>query len=254
MATKSKRRKKVRYVWVVAYIATKEVGKAIRQLSHYEQFEGIEAYIPTVKILQKTFKGKNFYEEVPLLFNYGFFKIPRSKARNPEFLKELREKISCIHAWVKDPANLMKLKPKLKPLVKKKSKELEEIITNDVGVALASDEEISKLIVAQKDFSIYSSRDLENIKEGSVITLHGYPFDDIPAKVVEINKKRKEVKVELLLGSTLKSATVSFDNVFYSIYKSDEALIGKSLDDIEESNPLIYNRIMTKIRRKYENE
>src|SRR5690606_34035011 len=64
-------------------------------------------YIPTVKVLKKVFKGKNHFEFEPLLFNYGFFKVDYDDACNPDFLMELRSRISAIYGWVKDPATSM---------------------------------------------------------------------------------------------------------------------------------------------------
>jgi len=75
--------------------------------------------------------------------------------------------------------------------------------------------------------------DLERIKPGQYVKLEGYPFDNMPAEVVSINHKRKEVKVKLLMDSIIQDVTVSFENVFYSIYKNfDEENREKSIDDL----------------------
>src|SRR5882757_7780452 len=111
---KSKKADNNYYSWVVAYIDSTFISSVEKELSKFEIYREIEAYIPTVKVLKKTFKGKQTWEEVPLLFNYGFFKIPRKFAVHHKFLEDLKNNISCIYAWVKDPVKVVKTKPKLR--------------------------------------------------------------------------------------------------------------------------------------------
>lgn len=209
-------------IWAIAYIKRDFIDYVEKELNDYG-YDKVEAYIPTVRLLKKKFKGKNQYEFVPMLFNYGFFKIPYKDACNPDFLKELRHRISCIYGWVKDPT---------KVILEDKPIFVDGALPK---AAIATDEEIARLIKASDLMSVYNKEDIDKIKPGEYIKLQGYPFDNMPAEVVRINHHKKEVIVKLLMDAIVKEVTVSFENVFYSIYKSfaeDSREI--SLDEIGE--------------------
>lgn len=214
-------------IWVVAYINRDHINVAEKELKRYGH-DDIEAYIPTVSVLKKRFKGKNVFEFVPLLFNYGFFSIPLEKARNPDYLMTLRHHITCIYAWVKDPAKLNYDRTGLKT----------NNSTADDALplcAIATDQELARLIKATDSMSIYNQDDLARLKVGDYIKLHGYPFDNMPAEILNINKSKGTVKVKLEIDGLTREVTVSFENVFYTIYK-DFAEEGKekSTDEIND--------------------
>lgn len=43
-----------------------------------------------VNVLKKTHKGKMQFEEIPILFNYGFIKMPSEFAYSRPFLNKLK--------------------------------------------------------------------------------------------------------------------------------------------------------------------
>jgi hypothetical protein len=198
-------------VWVIAYINRDSIAIAQEEINYYG-YDDIEIYIPTVRLLKKKSKGKNIFEFVPLLFNYGFFKIPIEKARNPEYLMTLRTQITCLYAWVKDPAKTIS---NIK--LKSDNSNIDDALPS---YATASDKEVARMIEASSMMSIYNEDDLNRIKPGDIIKLEGYPFDDMPAEVIKINTKKKEVLVKLDMDAIVKEVTVSFENVFYSVYKN----------------------------------
>ena len=73
--------------------------------------------------------------------------------------------------------------------------------------------------------SVYSSTDLDNVKPGSFIILKGYPFDGLPAEVIEIKKRSQKLKIKLLLDTFSNNITVDFANVFYTVYREFNAPI-----------------------------
>lgn len=210
------------YVWVIAYIDKDFLDKATMQLKKYPEYAEVEAFIPTVKILKKTFKGVDRFDEIPLLFNYGFFKIPRKFAINKDYLEQMQKNISCIYGWVKDPLNS----------------------SNRITVGLATSDEIAQLIRSSVNLGAHSSEDLGMIKSGDMITLRGYPFDDIQAEFVSMDEKRKKVKVKIPLLWN-KETEVSFDNVFFTIYHNnnyDDAIDNRnSLDDTTKTQKILKN-------------
>lgn len=218
-----KTKEEIPYVWAIAYINRDLIDRTEKELKQYGY--QIETYIPTVRIIKKKFKNKDMFEFVPLLFNYGFFRIPLSDACNPEYLMMLRSRISCIYGWVKDPANSIKNKTTIR------QKEGNAI----PGSALATDKEISDLIKTSDSLNIYSAEELGRFKPGDLIQLKGYPFDDMPAEIISINLKKKEIKVSLQISQLVKEVTVSFENVFYTVYQGfDDSLSNNlNLDDME---------------------
>lgn len=226
--------------WCIAYINRDYIGLAEKELKQYG-YNDVEAYIPTVRLLKKTFKGKDEFEEIPLLFNYGFFKMPFEKACNEEFLSALRQRVTCIYGWVKDGSKLIEKRPTLRI-------DNRETLQAMPRAAIATDKEIAELIKTSKEMGIYSAGDLEAISIGQLITLHGYPFDGIPAQVNHINHNKKEVSVTLELESIMRNVTVSFDNVFYTIYRAfDEEQHDKSLTDIENTSKRSLDKLFHKL-------
>jgi len=197
-------------VWCIAYINRDHINIVEDELKKYEY--NVEAYIPTVRILKKKFKGKNIFEEVPLLFNYGFFKIQYSDAINTQFLMELRNRITCIYGWVKDPTKVINSSPRL-------SASNSDTFSGIMVTALATDKEVARLNKKRQTMNVYSADDIERLQPGDYIKLKGYPFDDMPATIVSINKRKGEVKVILEMASLIKEVTVSFENVFYTVYQ-----------------------------------
>ncbi|MAO08058.1 MAG: hypothetical protein CL596_05025 [Alteromonas sp.] len=230
---------KTDHIWVIAYINRNHIPLVKDELSIWE-YDNVEAYIPTIKLLKKKFKGKDMFEMVPLLFNYGFFKMPYEKACDPSFLMTLRHRITCIYGWVKDPA--------------KATKEVDLSLDNGIirnalpKAAMATDEEVAKMTQVSKELSIYDQDNIDKLKEGDYIKLEGYPFEGMMAQIIDINPRNHKVKVKLHLEEIVKEVTVSFENVFYTIYKNfNENTREKSTDEmIEKHGSNIFDSITFK--------
>lgn len=197
------------YVWCIAYIKPDLMDEAQNHLDRYEEYTDIEIYIPTVKILKKVYKNKPQFKEVPLLFNYGFFKLPKDLACNTEALWLLRERIGVIFSWVKPS--------QVKPIVKVTDL---DINYSKLNVATATDEEIATLSKTAKELSVHDSQEVQGLKTGDTVILQGYPFEGLYARVIEINGKSKRVKVKLNAEGMMQMVEVDFQNVFYTVYNS----------------------------------
>lgn len=206
-------------IWCIAYINRDFIHRVEEEMKKYGY--KIDTYIPTVRVLKKKFKGKDIFEFIPLLFNYGFFKVPYEDACNPDYLMELRNRIGCIYGWVKDPAYTIN-----NPHIRRKD-------SYDAlpASAFASDAEISKLIKTSGEINVYSEEEINKLKVGDYINLKGYPFDNMPAEILNINLHKREIKVSLLLDVVLsKIVTVSFENVFYTVYQGYDDSLSKDLN------------------------
>ena len=222
-----------RFAWLVAYIDRTQIDKVDKDLRKYPQFNEVEAYIPTIQILKKTFKGKDTFENVPLLFNYGFFKVPRKYAIHASYLEDLQRNINCIYAWVKDP---------LKRVNQSLTNIEEDIADSAIRVATAHPKEIAKLVKDSFAFSAHDSTEVHSLKPGDIVTLRGYPFDGISAEFISMNEKKQTAQMKIQIFDVLKEVSVSFDNLFYTIYKdenyNDEVSTLQSIDKMAETSHL----------------
>ena len=247
-SSKSKLKQKIKNdpnVWVVAYIDSKFLKYVEAELGKYPEYAEVEAYIPTVKILKKTFKKENIFEEVPLLFNYGFFKVPRKFAIYKNWLDNMQKNISCIYGWVRDPANVWEGKPKLRI----DNKSIYTTEANRISAATATSEEISYLIKNTINLGAHSSDEINLLNAGDNIVLRGYPFEGVNATVLSINHKKQEVEVNIQIFDQMRKALVSFDNVFFTIYHDknnfDDISTGdKSIDEMGENKT--FDRVQKK--------
>lgn len=62
-------------------------------------YKNIKAYIPTIRILKKSKNNRNFYIEVPLLFNYGFVRMSSTKAFDRQYLRKLKKRYTW-YTWL----------------------------------------------------------------------------------------------------------------------------------------------------------
>lgn len=221
------------FCYPIAYIDATFMSKVEEELNRYPEYKEVTAMIPTVKILKKTFKGKQTFEEVPLLFNYGFFKMPRHLAIQHKFLEALKSDISCIYSWVKDPQKVIKKHA----IMRDDGKSIYE--DKHIPIATATSQEVANLIKDSFNHSAHDATDLGSIYPGAQITLRGYPFDDMPAEVVEIDPKHQEVKVKIQIFNQIKEVMVAFDNVFFTIYHGNnynaDITVKNSLDQMMEN-------------------
>lgn len=220
-----------RYAWVIAYVDVNHIKNVEIDLQKHRQYKDITAYIPTVKVLKKVFKGDSSFEEVPLLFNYGFFYIPINQAKQKAFLEEMKQDISCIFAWVSDPAKTLQVKPDLY------DNNICLFTEHHIPYATANSQQIADLVEMARESTIFSSAELEKLKVGDIITLRGYPWDGMDATIMSIDVPKKKVNVSLLLFQQMKEIQVSFDSVFFTMYREDnynsEILSKDSIDSIK---------------------
>lgn len=214
------------YIWAVAYI-NKTFMQHIPQDLQSFGFGDIKFNIPTVKVLKKRFKGKSFYEEVPLLFNYGFFRIPIYCACDRDYLQRLKVSINGIYNWLYKSGVVRVEETHTLTSTVDPGVEVEQIkLVNQILVESVRILEIARLKRIALENSIYSSDDVDDLSVGRFIVLKGYPFDNIPAEVLSIHPRKESVKVRLLVGNesgnAFSEATVNFSNIFYSIYSDCE--------------------------------
>lgn len=254
-----------KYAWVIAQIDNTELlnkdgsSKVQKELKKFPEYKNVEVFIPTIRVISKTFKKENKFEEVPLLFNYGFFKIPRDLAIYKSFLENMQRNISCIFCWVKDnakkiinPDNIIIVQDdETKTLSRKKPK----LKDKHVPVATATPDEIAWLVKESYTLTAHSAEELNRLGEGAFITLRGYPWEGVNAVIVDINEKKRKVKVNIEIFGAQKEMEVEFDNVFFSTYQrknyDDSLSTLSSIEQMDEKNTL--DKALFKNNPQYEN-
>ena len=229
------------FVWVTAYIDRDHLSTVEKDLITFG-FSAVRVFIPTVRVLKKRFKNHNVYEYVPLLFNYGFFNIPYSNACDPSFLKRLKNKIPAIYAWVRDPIKTIKTSPNLRV------DNTQGVRPLDTSIAIVNEEEIAELIKTSEHLSVFSDDIADKLKEGQFITLKGYPYEGMPAEIQKIDRAKRKIKVKLLLECVIAEATISYENIFYTVYSDyGSNMRESSIEDIEYKNSRVMDKIYANI-------
>ena len=103
--------KRIPYSYCIFYIERKYYQNINKELKE-KGYKKVRAIIPTINVLKKTAKGKMIFEEVPILFNYGFIKMPTELAYSRPFLNKLKRSISGIRTWLKSTETLHERKKK----------------------------------------------------------------------------------------------------------------------------------------------
>lgn len=213
-------------VWIVAIIDFKYIDNLFEDLFKMTKYKVVESYIPTMKVLHKQVKGKKYYKDIPLLLNYGFFKVPRYFIPNPHFLNTMKNDVRCIYNWLIDPVAVSKDGPL-------------KFLSNPMKVALAEGVDIARIRDHENLKTIYTEKDLNTLYEGQQIVLQCYPFEGLPARILHINRDRKKVEVKLLLETPLSKQSkiqVSFENIFFTKYANDYVDGPMKEQSIEEIN------------------
>lgn len=213
------------YQWVLFHLDTKYYTH-INQELYDKGYDNLKAFVPTLTMVKKKSKGKNIYEQVPLLFNYGFLRMPTENAFSRVFLNELKRKILGIHSFVKSTETMHKRK-------KKARIDNAEDFDDFSIVATVPRKEVHRFKRLAKHSTIYSSEQIDKLAIGSYIVLRGYPFEGIPASVQSIDKNNKTLTVILYPEEGKMKTKIPFENALYSIYYDyDESkLYANNLED-----------------------
>lgn len=206
-------KKRKKFTYCIFYLERKLYKKINEQLVD-EGYTRIKAIVPTVNILRKTIKGKMVFEEEPVLFNYGFIKMPTECAFSRPFLNKMKKKIPGIHHWLKNTETLH-------PRRKKARIDNAEDFDDFSKVATVPRSEVRRFLKLSRENKKYSLDDLVNLKPGDYVSLNGYPYDGVGATVVEVNYNDRTVQLEMSIRERgTMPLVLPFDNVLYSVYQN----------------------------------
>lgn len=178
-------------------------------------YKNVKAIIPTISVLKKSRKGNNEYDDVPLLFNYGFLRMKPEKAFDRYYLNKLKRDIPGILSFLKS----LDYRPKRKRLRVDNAEDFDDYSV----VATITKEEVKKYRKMSKANKIFSADDITRVAIGDYVVLRGYPFEGIPAILLENNLTTKMMLVRLYpeMDGSLE-IEVPRENVLYSAYHESD--------------------------------
>jgi len=203
--------------WCIFRVDIKNFQNIRKELDK-QGYKEIKVVVPTLSILKKRSKGRDIYEQIPLLFNYGFLRLTKEQAYSRPFLKKLQKNTPAIVSFLNNLESMH---------TKKKRKRVDGDDFDDFSlVATATSQEVRRFKKLSRENTVYSFEDISNIQIGDYITLRGYPFNGIEATVLDINMKSKLVKVALYPNNGSMEVYLPFANVLYTIYRNyDEDIL-----------------------------
>lgn len=204
--------KRIPYSYCIFYIERKYYQNINKELKE-KGYKKVRAIIPTINVLKKTAKGKMIFEEVPILFNYGFIKMPTELAYSRPFLNKLKRSILGIRTWLKSTETLHERK-------KKARIDNSEDFDDFSLVATCTRNDVKRFKRMAKEGKKYSVDDLMNVKIGDYLVLKGYPYEGIDATVLGIDHINKMVQLLLYPEMGKMEIWLPFDNVIYSVYQN----------------------------------
>lgn len=172
-------KKSTPYSYCIFYIERKYSDRINQELKE-KGYDQLKAIIPTVNVLKKTIKGKMVFEEVPVLFNYGFMRMPTEFAFSRPFLNKLKRNISGIRTWLKNTETMHQRKKKIRI---DNSEDFDDFSL----VATCSRKDVRRFKRMAKENKKFSVDDLMNVSIGDYIVLKGYPYEGIDATVLEVD-------------------------------------------------------------------
>lgn len=212
--------------WYVGNINKKYLHRVDRELSAKKYGGQVKAFIPSLSVVKKKTRGNSHAEQVPLLFDYGFFAIPRAiRIKIPNIFEVLAKDVTCITGWLEDK-------------------------NNPRGVARVTEDKLTHINNHDSTSSVYNKAEVDNIFANEVIELRGYTYQGMLAKVITVDKIKEQVEVELLVSAQKnlsKRVVVDFCNVFGSIYNGgyDDSLTSLvSLEELAERKTNILDRVL----------
>ena len=214
-------------VYCIFYIERDYYTTINQELEDKGYGKKIRAIIPTVRVLRKVVHGREVYEEVPILFNYAFMRMPRAWAYSRDFMNKLRKQISGIRGWLKSTESLHPKK------IKRRIDNI-DIFDDFSRVATVTKKEVRHLQRLGKQNKRFSVQDIMNIKVGDYLVLKGYPYDGVDATVVDVNYNRKIVKLILYPQMGKMEISLPFDQVIDTVYSNyDPELLSVSDQEID---------------------
>lgn len=207
--------KRTHYSYCIFYLDNKyykDINKDLRACG----YRHIRAIIPTVRFIkQKSSRGADVYQEEPILFNYGFMKIPTSLIYDRVFLNKVKRLIPGIRGWLKSSEPLHRKRGKRRRV------ENAEDFDDFSKVAIVSRKVVRYFIELAKINSYLDYNDIVSLHPGNYIRLSCYPYIGADAIVEEVDNNNNKIRLNLYPNKYKDQFKVwlPLDMVAYNVYQ-----------------------------------
>lgn len=194
-------------------------------------YEDLKSYIPVVKLTERA-KSKDTVDKprirrVPLLFNYGFIKMPVEKALDRIYLRKIVKKIPGVAGFLKSPSTMHQRR------IMKKIDNVEDFDDFSL-VAIATISEIKEIKRVEAKGEIFTKEDIVKLRVGDSVFLKSYPFYDTMAEILDININQKKAKVRIYPESDYSMKVVlPLEDLMYTVYRDFD----DNIDDCQTDKP-----------------
>ena len=205
--------KHTHYSYCIFYIEEK-FYKTINQDLEGNGYKHVKAIIPTIKyISHQSSRGNYVDNEVPILFNYGFMRVPTNKVFDRHYMNKMKRDIPGIRGWLKNTETLHRGRGR------KHRVDNLDIFDDFSQIAIVKRKEVKKFIAISKENHRLKFEDITTLHKDDFIILRHYPYEGVGAIIKDIDWDRQRVKV-LTYPQTYKiTSWLPMDLVIYSVYE-----------------------------------
>jgi len=176
----------------------------------------LEYLIPLVKVLKGKLKGEIFFEEKPLLLNYGFMRIPKHILTERESMSTIIQHSEVLQGFFyrakEDVKRDMERYEEAQSQAKEEGVNSSELFHKPILVQTIKQEQVDVLFKVAR--SMDNFQNTEELQIGSYVILQNYPFSGLSAMVLE---KRGNGKVKLELIESGLIVTQEFGSLIYTL-------------------------------------
>jgi hypothetical protein len=183
-------------------------------------YDGIDIIVPKVRLLKRTLYGKEEFTYKPLLFNYGFVRMPITYSYYYEVLSHLTQVSKTIAGFIfRRKWDLQQERLSAAITTEDRINEESGTIKKPFSQCLletVSKEEVRSLNNLASNMDVYQCTNELSI--GAFVILQGYPFSNLVAQIE--SKHNTHIKVRLVETDTI--VTVTKENLYYTPYLDED--------------------------------
>lgn len=205
--------KRTHYSYCVFYLDEKYYKDINKDLKD-NGYKHIRAIIPTVKYIDhQSSRGRYIDTEVPILFNYGFIKMPTNKVFDRQYMSKLRRSIPGIKGWLKNTETLHRSRGRRHRV------DNIDIFDDYSQVAIVPRSEVRRFLAISRENSRLKFEDITTLHVGDFITLRHYPYIGVDAIVKDIDWENQKVKLLTYPQTYCIINWLPIELVIYSVYE-----------------------------------
>lgn len=205
--------KNTHYSYCVFYLEEKyykDINKDLKDSG----YNNVKAIVPTIKYIDhQSSRGRYIDTEVPILFNYGFMRVPTDKVFDRQFMNKLKKSIPGIRAWLKNTETLHRNRGKRSRV------DNLDIFDDFSQIARVSKREVKRFLDISKENARLKFEDITTLHLGDFITLRHYPYIGVDAIVKDIDWDRQRVKLLTYPQSYKILSWLPMELAIYSVYE-----------------------------------